>query len=783
MLQVIRSYSFILDFWASEEPISFQSADLCGADLYIGLSDGTLAHYTVEQLMDNDQNINSTLKNRISVSTSKTPCIAVKAVPSESKLITLSDSILNFYNIETLTQSSLSPVRGCMAFCIDQYMQSPLGLLVAKKKSIGHLKLDNALTLKKSIPVEETVLVMTQYNNSICTADSKMYNLVSFKREQSTPLFPYDYDLTSPVVTVISENEFLLVTASAQGFGIGVFISSSGEPVRGTLQWPVIPVSIVYQAPYILSVLKNSTVQIHHIETQSLIQSIPIASSQPPKFFCLVSYPIELTSVFDNDDQQNEESTIPSGSISAIIGTIDGIFGLVMVPWDAQIQELFSNNEMEQAIALLESTSIAEESETQMLKRQKFHRIAGFHFLEKLDFEMAFKHFRLGYLNPKYLIQFYPIQSSNISLENDQTFASDTIQRLESLNTLITNHILLFLKLKNEKDIENMTHRLHADANSNLIAYLEFGRSMKTGPFLIEDIDTALVKLYAITESKKLIPFLQKSNNALLEECTTFLMDHSRYYALSLMHKSHNDSAETLDLWIKLASGDLTDPEFLGFSLIIDYLIELSDKELVLRYSNWVLRRDPTKGVKIFTDRKDNLFESEAVLVYLESFGSKPKQTYIEYLVLKQHNKDPQLHTQLAIVYLERIIRFTTEDILQELDQLFIEHGPRKVSYVEFLNARGDPICIAKLQFYHFLYNSKLIKIEEIKKILDNEGDLYYLENLCLASMEKQHDRVLEIYVHHLHDAIGAYTYCVDQEGDIRNRLLHQLVNLYLSSR
>lgn len=46
-----------------------------------------------------------------------------------------------------------------------------------------------------------------------------------------------------PMITVISSNEFLIVS-TLEGRGLAVFISGSGDPVRGTFEYSNYPVAI-----------------------------------------------------------------------------------------------------------------------------------------------------------------------------------------------------------------------------------------------------------------------------------------------------------------------------------------------------------------------------------------------------------------------------------------------------------------------------------------------------------------------------------------------------------
>ena len=253
----------------------------------------------------------------------------------------------------------------------------------------------------------------------MCCADEKDYQIFSVNKELAIPLFPYDSSSMSPLVYAISSGEFLLLTASAQGFGIGVFVSSKGEPIRGTLQWPAKPVGIVYHDPYIVSLLQNSTIQIHNIENQTLVQSIPMSTSHTPKYIKLTKFPMDLHS------GEQTASSLDGGSINIVFGNEKEVFGLVMRSWDFQLAELFDAEKVDAALALLTKITTTEESESQSERRQIFYCRAAFAFYSKLDFDHALEYFKKCKLPPIYLIKIFLEDSgANFFAENDSIFAA-----------------------------------------------------------------------------------------------------------------------------------------------------------------------------------------------------------------------------------------------------------------------------------------------------------------------------------------------------------------------
>jgi hypothetical protein len=78
-----------------------------------------------------------------------------------------------------------------------------------------------------------------------------------------------------PVCIAITENEFLLASATSSGqTAIGIFCSGAGDPVRGTLQWSSYPRALGIEFPYVAALLRGNIIEVHNILDQNLVQTI-----------------------------------------------------------------------------------------------------------------------------------------------------------------------------------------------------------------------------------------------------------------------------------------------------------------------------------------------------------------------------------------------------------------------------------------------------------------------------------------------------------------------------
>ena len=155
-----------------------------------------------------------------------------------------------------LPPTSIQSLRGISCLCADKLISTPFELSVAKKRVCHSFILDDKLKLdhvcfalvtdysKKESPMPDGALSMVRYGSTICAADQNTYKILHIETDTTIPLFPYDQQSCHPLMTVIGENEFLVVSNGGEGAGLGVFVTASGEPTRGTLEWPSYPISI-----------------------------------------------------------------------------------------------------------------------------------------------------------------------------------------------------------------------------------------------------------------------------------------------------------------------------------------------------------------------------------------------------------------------------------------------------------------------------------------------------------------------------------------------------------
>jgi len=86
----------------------------------------------------------------------------------------------------------------------------------------------------------------------MCIADKEVYNMLDLEKASMMPVIPICQGEASssvkPSITVIGPAEFLVFSWTGAG-SFGLFLSSEGDPVRGTLEWSFQPDAVGTSLP------------------------------------------------------------------------------------------------------------------------------------------------------------------------------------------------------------------------------------------------------------------------------------------------------------------------------------------------------------------------------------------------------------------------------------------------------------------------------------------------------------------------------------------------------
>ncbi|KAE9408021.1 hypothetical protein BT96DRAFT_1034408 [Gymnopus androsaceus JB14] len=288
--------------------IEVRCGQALGSELYIGCSNGELMRFAVQD--DPSKTESYTILSRQSVPNDK-PVDEIVLLPSISRALVLSDNQIHFYtlpNLDVVSYQIIKPIRHVVTFAVDQnhlmkpappasvpaHRMEPVDFCVIKRNTLAMFSLRDRLFYQKEIPLPDGGTLARRIGSSICIANKEHYNILNLENAEIFPILPLNQDfdrpdlVIKPFVVPTGENDFLVVSWTGQN-SMGIFLSTAGDPVRGTLSWPQHPTSICLDLPHVAAILPNGSIEIHNVDAQSLVQVIPPPSDGPTERTRLVS--------------------------------------------------------------------------------------------------------------------------------------------------------------------------------------------------------------------------------------------------------------------------------------------------------------------------------------------------------------------------------------------------------------------------------------------------------------------------------------------------------------
>ncbi|KAJ3046910.1 transforming growth factor, beta receptor associated protein 1 [Rhizophlyctis rosea] len=544
------------------------------------------------------------------------------------------------------------------------------------------------------------------------------------------------------------KGEFLIATSTPQGGGLGMFVSSNGDPVRGTLEWPAIPRSMAFHFPYIIALLRNNIIEIHNLFTQQRIQKILLPSSFEPRFLIEASY--DLQSSFGE-----------KASVKVAVACKESVLGLRMTTLEGQVDQLLERKSIEKAVALAEQMMqgmVDEDGERKRTTLRSLYQRAGLVYFRDTLFDEALEMFKKAQLDPRLLIGLFPGLSGSEGVPSTPSGESPGRWVAEMGN--IDNIVRLSLERNypdaDEETMNSFGTALAGNAKEMLERYLVFARENKAGVGRLEEIDTILLKIYVESNPNAMYELLERPNYCQYEECEKFLLEKKKYYATSILYRQNNLLKKTLDMWLRIASEEVEDPDFPGVALIVNFLAGAKDKELVWRYAGWVLGRNVGLGVQIFTEWKGPPLDPDDVLEFLKPFGIQGGKMYLEFLVGKGGQQDEKRHTALCLLYVDEVLRHASDEAFQEIDTQYKSLDPRPL-FLTFLKTRSDPLSKSRAQLLHFLDTSQHYNVKPVANRIDEAASGKHLaaERAVVQGVLRNHEGVLRILVEEVGVFVG----------------------------
>ncbi|GAA5879657.1 hypothetical protein JCM3774_002398 [Rhodotorula dairenensis] len=257
------------------------------------------------------------LMDQVFVTISKKAADRIVLLPRLNKAAILSEGVLTFHtlpNLAPLDVNRFPAIRGIVTFAVDEDdlagggSPDTMHMCAIKRKRMHWIRItDDGVTSIKDLPLPTGALIAVLRQNRICMADAENYSIVDLEAAEGLPLLPISQSphpdpplVTSssvasgavtppvpgsvpdprqrPAIACVGTNEFLIASHTGNTT-LGVFVTESGDPCRGTLEWASNVRSLVVDGQYTVALLYNNTIEVHSIHTQEITQVVTLAGS------------------------------------------------------------------------------------------------------------------------------------------------------------------------------------------------------------------------------------------------------------------------------------------------------------------------------------------------------------------------------------------------------------------------------------------------------------------------------------------------------------------------
>ncbi|XP_030166168.1 transforming growth factor-beta receptor-associated protein 1 [Lynx canadensis] len=696
-----------------------ECVECCGKNLYVGTSDCIVYHFLLEERAQpaGTATFSATKQLHRHLGFRK-PVSELRAASALNRLLVLCDNSITLVNMMSLEPvPSGARIKGAVALALNENPVSgdpfcvEVCIISVKRRTIQvFLVYEDRVQIVREVSTPEQPLAVAVDGHFLCLALTTQYIILNYNTGVAQDLFPYCSDEKRPIVKRIGRQEFLLAGPG----GLGMFATVAGISQRAPVHWSENVIGAAICFPYVIA-LDNEFITVHSMLDQQQKQTLPFKEGHILQDF--------------------------EGRV--IVATSKGVYILVPLPLEKQIQDLLASRRVEEALVLAKGARRNIPKEKFQVMYRRILQQAGFIQFAQLQFLEAKELFRSGQLDVRELISLYPFL---LPTSSSFTRSHPPLHEYADLNQLT------------QGDQEKM-----AKCKRFLMSYLNEVRSTEVANGYKEDIDTALLKLYAEADHDSLLDLLVTENSCLLTDSAAWLEKHKKYFALGLLYHYNNQDAAAVQLWVNIVNGDIHDSTRSDlYEYVVDFLTYSLDQELVWKYADWVLQKSEEVGVQVFTrrplDEQQNSFNPDSIITCLKKYP-KALVKYLEHLVIDRRLQKEEYHTHLALLYLDEVL----------------QQRPGA-------NSKGAEATETQAKLRHLLQKSDLYRVHFLIDRVRGAG--LPMESAILHGKLEEHEEALRILVHELQDFSAAEDYCLwrseGRDPPYRQRLFHTLLAMYL---
>lgn len=701
------------------ERVSLECVECCGRNLYLGTSDCFVYHFLLEEktLPTGTATFTATRQLHRHLGFKKA-VNELRAASALSRLLVLCDGCISLVHMLSLEPvPSGARIKGAAAFALNENPVSgdpfcvEVCIISVKRRTIQvFLVYEDRVQIVREVSTPEQPLAVAVDGHFLCLALSTQYIILNYSTGASQDLFPYCSEEKRPIVKRIGRQEFLLAGPG----GLGMFATVAGISQRAPVHWSENVIGAAVCFPYVIA-LDDEFITVHSMLDQQQKQTLPFKEGHILQDF--------------------------EGRV--IVATNKGVYILVPRPLEEQVQGLLASHRVEEALVLAKGARRNIPKEKFQVMYRRVLQQAGFIQFAQLQFLEAKELFRSGQLDVRELISLYPFL---LPTSSSFTRSHPPLHEYADLNQLT------------QGDQEKVTR-----CKRFLMSYLNEVRSTEMANGYKEDVDTALLKLYAEADHDSLLDLLVTENFCLLTDSAAWLEKHKKYFALGLLYHYNKQDAAAVQLWVNIVNGDVQDATRSDlYEYVVDFLTYSLDPDLVWTYADWVLQKSQEVGVQVFTKRplddQQGSFNPDDIITCLKKYP-RALVKYLEHLVMDRRLQREEYHTHLAMLYLDEVL----------------QQKPGA-------NATGAAVTETRAKLRHLLQKSDSYRVHFLLDRIRGAG--LPMESAILHGKLEQHEDALRILVHELADFPAAEDYCLwrseGRDPPYRQRLFHLLLALYL---
>ena len=175
-------------------------------------------------------------------------------------------------------------------------------------------------------------------------------------------------------------------------------------------------------------------------------------------------------------------------------------------------------------------------------------------------------------------------------------------------------------------------------------------------------IDTTLFRAYMFVSPSFAGPLFRIDNFCDPDVVNEKLVEAGRYNDLIDFFQGKRMHQQALELLKKFGDTEKPDesaPQLFGPQRSVAYLQSLPPEmmDLILRFADWPLQRDPDFAMEIFLADTENAetLPRERVLGFLQNVDSNLAVKYLEHIIHELNDMTPAFHQRLIDIYIQRL--------------------------------------------------------------------------------------------------------------------------------